>query len=246
LSTIEAASRKFEAEQNLEQAEEKALGTGTMEARELKEEDTLLQEERTSLGRGLNIMAHAANDPRGFLMQLPGIDKFVAGLKVAVELSPDKGYCLQHGEFMGYGCVNDGKSQPICECRGRLEQCWVETDEQKLMSAYQVGNTEEAMEHARAILFGQCFVPLWVRLTIGLGGLALLTGLAVAAKKFGSGRLGSLEAGSLGSWEAWRRLTFTKETKSTEEAETKDRNGKDANAKASDNGDEVREAKDES
>jgi len=154
-------------------------------------------------------MAHAANDPRGFLLELPGIDKFVAGLKVAVDLSPDKGYCLQHGEYMGFGCINDGKSQQICQCKGSLERCWVETNEQKLMSSYQAGNTEEAMEYARALLFGQCYIPVWIRLAIGIGGLAVLAGVAVAAKKIGSGRLGS--------WETpWRGSTSKEDAKATD------------------------------
>lgn len=175
-------------ENDAENAAMKDLGDGDDASKQKKEEDALVKEEQNSLGGGLGALTTALTDPRAFLISLPGMSQFVAGLKVAVSLQPGdlKGKCLQEGEFMGAGCANDGKAPQICSCKGLLEHCWVEDDEQKIVKTYTGGDVKGALEMAKSLLFGKCYTPTWLVCLIVFGVLLVLgIGAFVAKKMFG-------------------------------------------------------------
>lgn len=136
------------------------LGSGALQRRddppdaEKKAEASLEKTEKKSLGGALSYMSKAFTDPRGFMQGLPGMNSFVAGLKAAVNLQPgdQTGKCLKDGDFKGFGCAD------ICKCTSLLEVCNLPTDEQQIVSLWTQGNEKEAMDTAKALLFGQCVV----------------------------------------------------------------------------------------
>lgn len=142
-----------------------------------------LQAQEKSLEGGISMMSSALEDPRGFLLQLPGMDKFMAGLKVAVHLSPEQGYCLQRGEFKGFGCAFDSVNPQICKCKGYFEMCRVESDAKKVIASYTNGNLREAFAMAKSLLIGECYTPIWVTVVMWccVGIFVLAMGIVVRA-----------------------------------------------------------------
>lgn len=128
---------------------------------ETPNEEQLENEEKSAFGKGIGMMAQAMTDPRGFLLQLDVIKKFVQALKFAVDNSKMKGYCLYDGEFKDFGCINDHKAAQICQCSGWLAQCYVPEDTSKVVKMWTQGNKQQAFDLAKTLLLGQCYTPVW-------------------------------------------------------------------------------------
>lgn len=131
-------------------------------------EEKAQKQEEASLGSGLATMSKAFTDPRGFLVELPGMRDFTAGMKAAIELGPNKGKCLATGEFAGYGC-GDSKDFPrMCRCSGWFEMCYLPDDPKRTVDKMSKGQTKEAYEEAKALLFGKCQQSMLLMCLAGL------------------------------------------------------------------------------
>merc|ERR1719245_1690249 len=100
------------------------------------QEEKLEKEEQSTLGGGLATMATAFTDPRAFLMKMPGMKEFSGGIKMAVDMGPNKGKCLTTGEFKGFGCGDDKDNPKICSCAGLFELCWLPEDPKKVVDTF--------------------------------------------------------------------------------------------------------------
>lgn len=157
---------------------------------EKAQEEKLEKEEESTLGSSLGKMATAFTDPRKFLMEMPGMKDFSAGIKAAVDMGPEKGKCLTTGEFAGFGCGDDKDSPKICSCGSVLELCWLPEDPKAVVDRFTKGQTKEAFAEAKALLFGQCYRSHLLMAALGLGGLVVVLILlwVVKSKVFGKQR----------------------------------------------------------
>jgi hypothetical protein len=130
-------------------------------------EEKAHKEEETSLQPSLGTMTKAFTDPRGFLMELPGMKNFSAGIKAAIELGPNKGKCLAAGEFAGYGC-GDSKDLPkMCSCSGLFQMCYLPDDPKRAVDKMSKGQMQEAFEEAKTLLFGKCYQS-WLLISLAV------------------------------------------------------------------------------
>jgi hypothetical protein len=132
----------------------------TPDAKEKEEEDKLQEKESGTFSKGLGSMASAFTDPRGFLLQQPGMKEFMAGLKKAIDLENDGGKCLKSGQFANFGCIDADSTPPICKCRSIVDYCYgqltTDVDEKDVVERYTKGDVEGAFGETKFLILGEC------------------------------------------------------------------------------------------
>jgi len=161
------------------ESSEEVSTTGAKDASTMPpEEQKLHEEEESELGGGLSSLATAFSDPRAFLMGMGSIKTFAAGLRAAIEHGGE-GHCLATGEFAGYGCGDDKDMPKICSCRSFFELCWLPEDPSIIVKKFP---SQEALDEAKALLFGKCYTSYGVIAAVGVGGLVALAVVANVLK----------------------------------------------------------------
>lgn len=103
-------------------------------------EDSARRQEEVALQGGLKNLSKALHDPRGFLIELPGMRDFSAGTRAAIDLGPNSGRCLASGEFAGYGCGESKEFPRMCSCPGWLQRCHLPDDPQSIVDTFSKGD----------------------------------------------------------------------------------------------------------
>lgn len=149
----------------------------------VKAEKNAEHEEKTGLFAGVAKLASAVQDPRGFFMQMDAIKAVDASLRLTISLQGGDaaGKCLTTNDYglEGLGCLSGPGVAPLCKCAGLLELCWApgQEEEDQLLKMFSSGKQEQALEIAKAMLFGKCNRPIWlvcVVVAAGVLGLILL------------------------------------------------------------------------